>query len=137
MRTGKPRKSPKTLADFIREARSRIRELSADELTEMIDERADLLLVDVREPAEYEGGHIAQALLIPRGMLEGAADPDNKHRQRALYSARQRPVVVYCETGARSALAADTLQDMGFEQVYNLAGGTQMWEAEDLPLVRN
>ena len=41
------------------------------------------------------------------------------------------------ETGARSALAADTLQEMGFEEVYNLAGGTKMWEAEDLPLVHD
>lgn len=137
MNTTEPRKTPKTLADYIREARARIRELTADELEEMIDEREDLLLVDVREHDEYQAGHIPKALLVPRGMLEGAADPNNKHRLEALYSARQRPVVVYCETGARSAMAADTLQEMGFEEVYNLAGGTEIWEAEDLPLVRD
>jgi len=128
---------PKTLADYIREARERIREIGPDDLDEMTDSRRDLLVVDVREADEYAAGHLPAAVHIPRGMLEGAADPNNKHRMQILYSARSRPVVVYCETGARSALAARTLQEMGFGEVYNLAGGTEMWEAEDYPLVRD
>lgn len=121
----------KSLIDLIQEARSRIRELGVDEVDALLNE-GDILLVDVREPYEFERGHLPGAVLIPRGTLEGAADPSNQHRIEALYSARHRTVVVYCETGARSALAADTLQQMGFEDVYNLAGGIKLWEAEDL-----
>jgi rhodanese-related sulfurtransferase len=122
----------KSLSDFITEARSRVRDLQPDEVEELLEERDDAVLVDVREPYEYEPLHIPGSVLIPRGTLEGAADPNNKHRIEALYSARSRPVVVYCDTGSRSALAADTLQQMGFEEVYNLAGGIKLWEAEDL-----
>jgi rhodanese-related sulfurtransferase len=125
----------KTLADFVREARTRIRELSVEELDEMIENHDELLIVDVREPDEYRRGHIAGALLIPRGLLEGAADSACKWRVEALRAARDRTVVLYCQNGARSALATDTLQQMGFERVYNLAGGVEMWQAEGYALI--
>lgn len=121
----------KSLGDFIKEARARVEEVSADDLQEALEEGEDLLLVDVREPYEYEKGHIPGSLLIPRGMLEGAADPNNPHRIEALYSARDRSIVVLCNTGGRSAMAADTLQQMGFGKVRSLSGGLKMWEAED------
>jgi rhodanese-related sulfurtransferase len=126
----------KTLSDFIREARGRVRDLQPDEVEELLEDRADALLIDVREPYEFEQMHIPEAVLVPRGMLEGAADPGNKHRIEAVYEARERPVVVYCDTGARSSMAADTLQQMGFREVYNLAGGIKLWEAEDLDTER-
>lgn len=122
---------PKTLSDFIRAARERIEEIGADDLADLLDEGADLLLVDMREPYEYETKHIPGALLIPRGVLESAADPHNARRVEALHTARERTVVLYCDTGARSALAAAVLQEMGFERVRNLAGGIKLWEAED------
>jgi rhodanese-related sulfurtransferase len=123
----------KTLNDLIREARSRVREIDADTAAEMMD-RQGVLMLDVREPYEFERSHIPAAVLVPRGTLEGAADPNNPHRIEALYTARGRTIIVVCETGARSAMAADTLQQMGFEDVYNLAGGLKLWEAEDLDL---
>lgn len=126
----------KTLEVFIREARARIQEIRPEELDEMIENHDDLLIVDVREPDEYRAGHIPGALLIPRGTLEGAADRGTKYRVDPLCDARGRAaVVVYCESGARSALAADTLTQMGFT-AYNLAGGMILWEAEDLPVIR-
>ncbi|MBD3617904.1 MAG: rhodanese-like domain-containing protein [Chromatiales bacterium] len=124
----------KTLSDFISEARARVTDIQADDLEELREETAELLLVDVREPYEYEKAHIPGAILVPRGMLEGAADPNNAHRIEALYTARDKPVVIYCETGARAAMAVDTLQQMGFANVKNLAGGIKMWEAEDLDI---
>ncbi len=124
----------KTLADLIAAARSQIHEIQPDDLAELLDTGTDLLLIDVREPDEYGAGHIPGSELIPRGQLEGAADPGNKHRRRILFTARQRPVVLYCDTGARSALATHTLLEMGFEQPRNLAGGIELWAAEDLPI---
>jgi len=126
---------PKTLEDFIRETRARIQEIHPDELDEMIEDHRDLLIVDVREPEEYRSGHLPGALLVPRGTLESAADPGTKHRLEPLCSARERTVVVYCETGARGALAAGTLDQMGFT-AYNLAGGIILWEAEDHPVIK-
>ncbi len=125
----------KTLADFVREARTRIREISVEEFDQMIEDHDDLLIVDVREADEYHRGHLPGALLIPRGLLEGAADTTCKWRVERLRAARERTVVLYCQNGSRSALAADTLQQMGFEKVYNLAGGIEMWQAEGFALV--
>ena len=125
----------KSLADLLREARLRIKEISVDELDEMIEDHQDILLVDVRESEEFAKGHIPGAILVPRGTLEGAADPAYKHRVERLCAARERTVVLYCDTGSRSALATDTLQEMGFERVYNLAGGIEMWDAEGFAIV--
>ncbi len=135
MEPGNRRAPRKTLEDFIREARARIQEVRPDELDEMIENHDDLLIVDVREPEEYSNVHIPGALLVPRGTLEAAADPNNKHRVDQLCAARDRTIVTCCDTGARSALAADTLNQMGF-LCYNLAGGLVLWEADDLPVIR-
>jgi rhodanese-related sulfurtransferase len=87
-----------------------------------------VLWLDVGEPAEYQQGHIAAALNIPRGMLEFviSSDPQLQHTQRR--------IVVYCKTGGRAALAAQTLQQMGFVAVYALAGGYDAWQASGRPL---
>jgi len=127
---------PKKLGDFVAEARARIDEVSADDLEEMVEERDDLLIVDVREGWEFQAGRIPHSLLVPRGTLEGAADPGYKHRDPVLCQAYERPIVIYCQTGGRSAMAVDTLNQMGFREVYNLAGGIEMWEAEDYPVER-
>lgn len=124
----------KTLGDLVTEARRQIREVDAETLDDWIRSRDDLLVVDVREADEFHEGHIPDAVLVPRGLLEGAADPDYKHRHPLLCDARDRPVVLYCAGGGRAALAAATLQVMGFEEVYNLAGGMEVWEAEGLPV---
>lgn len=127
----------KTLADMLREARGRIRELTIDDFDELVENHEDLLLVDVREADEYARGHLPGALLVPRGTLEGAADRAYRTHLPRLDEARERNVVLYCQNGARSALAADTLQQMGFTRVYHLAGGCELWEAEGRPLVRD
>lgn len=126
--------SEKKLMDFIAEARQNVREMSVTELAEARANGADWLLVDVREPYEYEKGHVPESLLIPRGLLEGAADPNTPHRIEALYSAREKPVAVMCATGGRAAMSVQRLQDMGFTNVVNIAGGIKSWEGEDLPV---
>ena len=128
---------PKKLSDFVTEARSAIREITPDDLEEMKAAAGDLLIVDVREPDEYQAGHIEGAINVPRGTLEGAADPDYHKRHETLCRAHDRPVVLYCESGGRSAMATRTLSEMGFSDVRNLAGGVKTWEAEDFPLVND
>jgi len=125
----------KTLADFVREARARIREIGIEEFDEMIENHDDLVIVDVREAEEFQRAHIPGALLVPRGILESATDAGCEHSVDKLRAARDKTIVLYSQNGARSALATDTLQQMGFEKVYNLAGGIDLWQAEGFALV--
>jgi len=126
----------KSLADYIRNARSQIQEVDCDILEDWLRSRDDVLIVDVRESHAYVEGHLPEAIHVPRGYLEALADPDYGHSHPRLSQARDRTVVLYCDSGTRSALAAVTLQEMGFAEVYNLAGGINVWDAEDKPIVR-
>jgi rhodanese-related sulfurtransferase len=123
----------KTLADLVAEARRQIREISPEDLAEAMEEGEPWLIVDLREPYEYERLHVPDSILVPRGLLEGAVETNSPHRIDVLCEARDRPVALLCATGARSALAAVLLQQMGFANVVNIAGGIELWEGEDLP----
>lgn len=127
---------PVGLMDFVKSAKSCIKEVTVDELAKMMSEKDDLLVVDVRESSEHEQGHIQGALLVPRGILEAAADPAYPKHVEALSSARQRPVALYCATGGRSAMAAAVLQMMGFKEVYSVLGGFGEWESTGKPVVK-
>lgn len=83
------------------------------------------VVVDVRDAHELAAsGKVPGAQHIPRGMLEFRADPDLPSHHPEL--SRERPVILYCGTGGRSALAGKTLKDMGYAEVYNL-GGLKDW----------
>ena len=133
--TFKP-EQPVGLMDFVRAAKSCITEITPEELKAKLDAKEDLLLVDVRESAEFEHGHINGAHLVPRGILEAAADTSYPKHYPPLSGARDQQIVVYCATSGRSAMASAVLQMMGFKKVLNLAGGITRWEAEGLPQVR-
>lgn len=125
-----------TLMDFVRAAKAEIAEVDGARLEAMRKERLDLMLLDVREASEYEQGHLEEAMLVPRGILEAASDLKYAKRVQKLVDAREQPIVLYCATGGRSAMAAATLKRMGFNEVYSLAGGIVQWEAENRPLIR-
>ncbi len=125
-----------SLMDFVKAARDQIREVTPEQLQAMMQSHPELLVLDVRESSEHETGHIKDAMLVPRGILEAAADLNYPKRVDVLSQARERPIVAYCATGGRSAMAALTLQLMGFRDVYSLAGGITRWEQEDAPMVR-
>jgi len=96
-----------------------VREKSAVDVAAMQARGEPFLLLDVREPAEWEAARIEGARLVPLGQLEG--------RLGELEEWKQRRVVVHCRSGARSAKAAKLLQQRGFADVWNLAGGIQAW----------
>lgn len=127
---------PMSLMDFVAAARAQVKEVAPAELQTMLETTPDLLLVDVREYSEHEQGHIRNAHLVPRGIIEAAADTSYPKRDEMLSAARERPVVLYCATGGRSAMAAATLQMMGFKDVCSLAGGFMKWQESGLPVVR-
>jgi rhodanese-related sulfurtransferase len=122
----------KTAADLVAEAKQRIQNLTVDQVTEEF-ERGDALLVDLREPEErQEQGAIPGAVHAPRGMLEFWADPTSSYH-RAEFDLNRR-VILHCAGGGRSALAADTLQQMGYADVAHLEGGFNAWKAADRPV---
>ena len=133
--TFKP-EQPVGLMDFVRAAKSCITEITPAELKAKQDAKESFVLVDVREASEFEHGHIGGAHLVPRGILEAAADTSYPKHYAPLSGARNQQIVVYCATSGRSAMAAAVLQMMGFKNVLNLAGGITRWEAENLPQVR-
>ncbi len=115
---------PKSYPDLLREARSQVREVSPTEV-ELLRERGEAVVVDVREAPEWEAGHIPGVIHISKSYLEQdieAALPD-----------RSRPVVLYCAGGIRSLFAAQTLRALGYEDVASMAGGFQSWKTHGLP----
>ena len=126
---------PMKLGDFVREARAQITEWDAETAHDKLAAK-DVLVIDVREPDEYAKGHLPDAICIPRGTLEGAADASYKHRNEQLCHAHDATILLYCQSGGRSAMAAAVLKQMGFEHAHSLAGGVECWEGEGFPLVK-
>ena len=111
----------KSAADLIAAAKQRIKEVRVDDVKQMRARNEPVTIIDVREPNEWNLGRIPGAMHIPRGVLETkieAAVP------------RDRPIVLYCAGGNRSALAADSLQQMGYDNVSSMAGGWTAWAQE-------
>src|SRR3569623_3733489 len=100
--TFKP-EQPMSLMDFVRAAKSCVREITQQALLDKLNAREALLLIDVREHGEFEMGHIKGAQLVPRGIIEAAADPAYPKYLPELAAARDRQIVVYCATGGRTA----------------------------------
>lgn len=100
--------------------------VEARQAQEMV--RQGALLLDVREPGEYSADHAPDAKLIPLGQLDA--------RLQELSAYRDRPVVVMCRSGRRSAKAVELLKEAGFSRVSNLKGGINAWEGDGLAVVR-
>jgi rhodanese-related sulfurtransferase len=101
-------------SDLISDAKTRIAEVGVAEATAA----PDVVFLDVREPNEWNLGRIPGAKFIPRGTLETTVEKQIP---------RDANVVVYCASGNRSALAADTMRVMGYEHVSSLRGGFRAW----------
>lgn len=124
----------KTAAQMVQDARGRVENLSAQQVAAELA-GGDALLVDIREPGEQaQTGQIPGALSAPRGMLEFWADPSSPYHRQEFDP--QRRVILHCASGGRSALAADTLQQMGYTNVAHLDGGIKVWSEAGQPVTR-
>ncbi len=122
----------KTSAELVSEAKQRVENLNVDQVAEELA-RGDAVLVDLREPGERaETGAIPGAVHAPRGMLEFYADPTSKYHKPELDPSRR--VILHCASGGRSALAADTLREMGYANVAHLDGGFNAWKDKGQPV---
>src|SRR3954467_8491260 len=110
--------SYKTGAELTEEAREQITEVSPKEVKAMLDAKEDVVYLDVREPNEWNLGRIPGAVHLPRGNLESKVEG---------MVDRGKKIVVYCARGNRSALAALTMKQMGYEDVTSMSGGFIGW----------
>lgn len=120
-----------SVKDLIAEARATIDNLPADQMAKALQAK-DVLLVDLREPAERaEHGTIPGALAAPRGMLEFYADPATPYHKKEFEPSRH--VLLYCASGGRSALAGASLKRLGYPRVSHLDGGFKAWKEAGQP----
>ena len=120
-----PQHSPLFL-QVVNEARKHIRETDPDRVKERLDRGDQFVLIDVREESEWAKDHLPGAIHLGKGIIER----DIEQRVPGL----DTPMVLYCGGGFRSALAADTLQKMGYSNVESMDGGIRVWREKKLPL---
>ncbi len=121
--------------DLIRDCLTDVREIMPWDLEERLAANPDLLVVDVREPSEFDAMHIEGSLNAPRGILESACEWDYEETIPELVRARDREVVVVCRSGYRSVLAAHSMQVLGYNDVVSLQTGLRGWNDYEQPLV--
>jgi rhodanese-related sulfurtransferase len=121
----------KTAGGMVAEAKARVQNLTAGQVADELKRGA--VLIDLRESEERKrDGTIPGAFHAPRGMLEFYADPTSPYH-REEFVPEQR-VILHCASGGRSALAADTLQQMGYRDVAHLDGGFKAWKEHGQPI---
>jgi rhodanese-related sulfurtransferase len=116
-----------TVKDMLSAARAAVPAITPSEARDLVA-KSDALVVDVRDGTEVAAsGKVKGALAVSRGLLEFRADPDLPTHDPALR--KERPVILYCGSGGRAALAGKTLADMGFKDVRNVGGFKGLVEA--------
>jgi len=119
--TTRPLRVATTTQDLVAVAKQQITEVNVTTAKQLIAE-GNIVIVDTREESEYSEGHLDNALLLPRGVLEFkiGAIPQLADKSKA--------VLIYCRTGGRASLAAQTMQTLGYTNVLSIAGGFEAWQ---------
>jgi len=115
-----------TSRDLLSKTKKEIREVNVNDVQTRIQNNG-VALLDVREKEEWDEGHLPGATFLPRGFLEVRVEKEVPEKDK--------PVIVYCAGGTRSAYAAKTLQDLGYTDVVSMAGGYGQWKNAGLPFV--
>lgn len=121
--TTRPFRNEITAQEMVADAKQCITEVNVTTAKQLLAE-GNIVVIDTREESEYAAGHIDNALLLPRGVLEFkiANVPELTDKSKA--------VLIYCRTGGRSALAAQSMQQLGYKNVLSMAGGFEAWQKE-------
>ncbi len=120
--------------DLVNEALTRVKEIMPWDLSRALAAGSKPILLDVREPAEFELLRIPGSINVPRGVLEQSCEWDYDETVPELASHRDREIVVICRSGKRSVLAADMLLRMGFTNVVSLKTGVRGWSDYEQPM---
>jgi len=114
---------------LVNDAKGRIREVSVDETRERMQADKSVRLIDVREDNEWEAVHAAGAEHLGKGIIERDIEAEVPDKTTEL--------ILYCGGGYRSALAADVLQQMGYTNVFSMAGGWKAWKDSGAPVTKD
>lgn len=114
-----------------------IKQCTCEDVDKASKTKDQVIIIDIREPAEVVLGMIPGSIHIPRGVLEMeiTSHPLLKSKQKPLSQLASQEVYLYCRSGARSALAAKSLEAMGLSQVWSMAGGFNEWQAQKRPII--
>jgi len=122
----------KSATDLVKEAKQQIENLSPQQVQEEIS-NGKATLIDIRESEELkQNGQIPGSVHAPRGMLEFYADSSLPYHKPEFDKSKR--IILHCASGGRSALAASTLQQMGYENVAHLDGGLKAWKEAGMPV---
>jgi sulfur dioxygenase len=118
-----PKTGSITVQDMVAAAKQHITEINVAKAKQLIAE-GNLSIIDTREESEYTAGHLDQAVLLPRGVLEFKIGTIPHLADKA------KTVLIYCRTGGRSALAAQSMKTLGYTNVLSMAGGYEAWQKD-------
>jgi len=121
--------------DLVADTLTRVKEIMPWDLSKRLSAGDAPVLLDVREPAEFALLRIPGSINVPRGVLEQSCEWDYDETVPVLAAGRGQEIVVICRSGKRSALAADTMQQMGYTNVVSLKTGVRGWNDFEQPLV--
>jgi len=125
----------KTFNQLIAECQEYVNEIMPWDLNEKIAAGTPCLLLDIREPYEFNAMHIYGSLNVPRGILEMACEYDFEETVPELVKAREQEVIVICRSGNRSLFAAAVMQQMGYQNICSLKTGLRGWNDYEQSLV--
>lgn len=111
---------------LVNDAKTRVREVSVAETLERMRDNPEAKLIDVREDNEWDAAHAAGAIHLGKGIIERDIETTVPNKDTEL--------ILYCGGGYRSALATDSLQKMGYRNVFSLAGGWRAWQEANAPI---
>lgn len=122
----------KSATDLVKEAKQRVENLTPEQVNEELS-KGNATLVDIRESEELkETGAIPGSVHAPRGMLEFYADETLPYHKPEFDKSKR--IILHCASGGRSALAASTLKEMGYENIAHLDGGIKAWKEAKMPI---
>lgn len=117
----------KKFNELVAESAKNVTEIFPWDLEERFEGNPSLLLLDIREPYEYEAMHIKGSLNVPRGVIETACEWDYEETVAKLVEAREKEIVVACRSGNRSVFVCEIMQKLGYKNVVSLKTGLRGW----------
>ena len=117
----------KKFNDLVAESAKNVTEIFPWDLEERLTKNPSLILLDIREPYEFDAMHIKDSLNVPRGVLETACEWDYEETVAELVNARDKEVIVACRSGNRSIFACEVMQKLGYSNVVSLKTGLRGW----------
>lgn len=121
----------RTATDLVKEAKQKVENLTPDQVNDELS-KGNVSLIDLREAEELKEGKIAGSTHAPRGLLEFYADSSHPYHKPEFD--KNKRIILHCASGGRSALAAATLKQMGYENVAHLDGGFKGWKEAGKPV---